>query len=59
MISVLINWFILFGWVCFMGFSACIVLMFEERNYWMPPIYIIWGIMFFIVTSVAVYISQE
>lgn len=57
MISVLINWFILFGWVCFIGFSACIVLMFEERNYWMPPIYIIWSIMFFIVTSVAVYIS--
>ena len=57
MIAALTSWFILFGWVSFLGFSVCIITYLDECNYWMPPIYAVWGIILFIVTIIAVVIS--
>ena len=57
MIAALTSWFILFGWVSFLGFSVCIITYLDECNYWMPPIYAVWGIILFVVTIIVVVIS--
>lgn len=57
MVATLTSWFIFFGWISFIGFSACIILQLDKKNYWMPPIYLVWGIIFFIVTGWVIFIS--
>lgn len=57
MVAFLTGWFIIFGWLCFIGLSGVIVWWFDEHNYWMPTIYLLWGIIFFVVTYVVNFIS--
>lgn len=52
MIAILTCWFILFSWISFIGFGVRVITYLDERNHWMPPIYIIWGIILFIVSFI-------
>lgn len=51
------NLFIAFGWLCFIALGMLVLCWLDNRNYWMPPIYVGWGIISFIVTLWVNYIS--
>lgn len=49
--------FIVFGWFCFIALGIAVLTWLDNRNYWMPPIYVVWGVVFFVVTLWVNYIS--
>ena len=49
--------FIAFGWLCFIALGIAVLTWLDNRSYWMPPIYVGWGIIFFIVTMWVNFIS--
>lgn len=55
--TLLTNLFIAFGWLCFIALGMFTLCWLDNRNYWMPSIYIGWGIIFFVVTLWVSYIS--
>lgn len=57
MVEVLTSWFILFGWISFILLSFAVMMYLDKKNYFMGPVYLIWGIVFLIVTCIAMYIS--
>lgn len=57
MIETLTNLYIVFGWLCFIALGTCVLCWLDNHNYWMPPIYVGWGIIFFVVTAIATIIS--
>lgn len=57
MVEILTSWFILFGWISFILLSFAVMMYLDKKNYFMGPVYLIWGIVFLIVTCIAMYIS--
>lgn len=48
--NILHDLFLVFGWLSFLALGAGIVLWLDKKNYWMPPIYLCYGVAAFIVT---------
>lgn len=57
MIEIITNVYIAFTWLCLIVFGTCVLCWLDERNYWMPPIYVGWGIILFILTVIVDFIS--
>lgn len=57
MIAFLTQCFIAFGWLLFISFGMFLIWWLDSKNYWMPPVYIGWSILLFIVTMWVNYIS--
>lgn len=57
MVAFFTGLFIAFGWLCFIALGIAVLTWLDNRNYWMPPIYVGWGIFFFIVTMWVSYVS--
>lgn len=57
MIGPLTDLFIVFGWLCFLTLGTCVLCWLDNCNYWMPPLYVGWGIAVFVVTAIATIIS--
>ena len=39
------------GWVCFVLCGFYWLVWFDNNNYYMPPLYVLWSIVFSIVTT--------
>lgn len=59
MIEIMTNVYIAFSWFCLIVFGTYVLCWLDERNYWMPPIYVGWGAILFILTLIVNFISQE
>ena len=50
MVTFFTGLFVAFGWFCFITLGILILAWLDNRNYWMPPIYVGWGLIVFRVT---------
>lgn len=57
MITFLTGLLLAFFWVYFIFTGFFILCWFEENNYWMPPIYAVWSIVFLIITIIIAIVS--
>lgn len=57
MIEIMTNVYIAFSWFCLIVFGTYVLCWLDEHNYWMPPIYVGWGAILFILTLIVNFIS--
>lgn len=57
MVTFFTGLFIAFGWFCFITLGVAVLVWLDNRNYWMPPIYVGWGLLVFFVTLWVNFIS--